>query len=472
MIEPRCVMNVLRQATGLQWAVTSWHRSGDTRHDSGDAVDLAPRSGPLYETRRQRGLCPDYDRSRSFLGSIRNAAQRLYDQCGADATYVEADHVHTEQRRQGVVTFGTYSPPLHNSLCSRDWVTSPHYKEDVMPYEMSTLPINLEMGGGEGHTCRECGGNHEEQEFGGLSIDDVLEAGGYDEDELGAYDGDELGARRRRTGRDRSRGRGREPKQKGRPKGRDRGRPGMRSYAEDCPCGPASGMPTSIESRGAPVSGSIPYIVVPSDVRVNFSPVPVQYRLRREEALHMLRDGAVRTARPPLIVSQAPAAGAYTLEFTTAMAAGDMYQVACIALDVGPNTLSTQAGAQMTATLIGTYTDGQAANLGQINFQIPRTNAGFRLLFFPYQIINGIAVPKMLTAGLTFRPPFIPATLAQANDSGGNVEAAIPVPGQTVLLNFTGTVPAGLQITGTLVTPTSHIWPAVIEALEGRRYAC
>jgi hypothetical protein len=87
-----------------------------------------------------------------------------------------------------------------------------------------------------------------------------------------------------------------------------------------------------------------------------------------------------------------------------------------------------------------------------------------------YKMQNGAPRPKMLRcAPASYLPPSLTSAyaLAQANDSGGDVEAAIPLAltGINTPIVVGGTVPTGLSVTVTLLTPGNPTYERLISVL-------
>lgn len=246
-------------------------------------------------------------------------------------------------------------------------------------------------------------------------------------------------------------------------------RKGGRKRRAACP--PSTGnldSPLGIASRSASMRAGIPYISVSRGVKINFSPVPLQYRIPREFARLAVELAGINTGQSPVLNTIAPPAGPFTLDLLPPV--GQIVQAPIVLLDIGPQTLTTQAGATLTTRITGRYGDGEAADLGEFSFQLPSTNKVMRCVFLPYKLYNGVPVQKMMASWNQYLTPFItnPVSLTQDPDSAGDIESPIvgPIPGSTSAIRISGQVPSGLQLTGTIVTPAHPMWSDVLESLR------
>lgn len=316
-------------------------------------------------------------------------------------------------------------------------------------------------------------GGPDDEEEGGMFV----EEGGYDDDEDGGPDDDvdwlvedggpddtpddllETGGKKRKKKRFRL----------FRQKGKKRRR---RTQRRRCP--PGSGgngamfSPTLIEGRGASLKAGIPYISVSSGIKINVSPIPLQERAPRVYVQHGLIQQGIRSGKAPIISTITPAPGVYSLDIQPPVAPGNQYiEASIIVLDIGPQALVTQAGATLTARVTGRYVDNDVADLGEFSFQLPSVVEVMRVIWVLYSLYNGVPVHKLMYASRSYVAPFSGGTGVQAPDSGGNIEEPVIVTGTPVsqVINISGQVPAGLQLTGTIVTPTHPLWSSVAAAV-------
>lgn len=445
------IKHVFESVTGFTWEVTSVDRPDLTAHSSGRAVDIAIRGHPAHQ-RLLDGGCPYYYDNPEIMRMVHRIAPRLARIRHVHLVLVERDHVHVElsrypiRRRCEVAIYRKKS----SGYCPEP------QSQIVSIWRSNTNMYNDEEGGLLGD---EDGGLEEYGEEGGLLLD---EEGGPEDDpnwlvEHGGFDDEEMGGKKKRRSLF-----GRRKKKK-----RGGGRPA-------CPppgshAGGALGTPSLLELRSMSLKNGVPFISVSSGIKVNVSPVPLEYRVPRALALYGMMTNAARTGQPPVITSIAPAHGAYALNLLPPV--GTMIETPIVILDVGPQALTTQAGATLTTRITGRYVDGSLADMGEFSLQLPNVISVMRIVYLPYAIYNGIPVFKMLACSNTYLAPHVPAIVGpftQDPDSGGDIEAPVAGPLGTVTqaITISGVVPAGLQLTGTIVTPTHPLWASIASSLN------
>lgn len=202
-----------------------------------------------------------------------------------------------------------------------------------------------------------------------------------------------------------------------------------------------------LATAGAPMSAGMPYVTVSSGIRIIEAPIPMESRIPASFLKHGLLNTALRTSQSPVSTTIAPAAGPFVLNIAPPLN-GQLAEVIGVSLDIGPQPLNTQAGAQMTVAVSGKYVDGTAANLGNFRFLLPSTTQQMRIVFFFYLVQNGAPRPKQMFASNVYTDPY----------------TATPDPvTQNIVLS--GTAPAGLSLTGTLLGPANPSYENLVNAL-------
>lgn len=464
------------EAFAYDVAITSRFRADGTAHGSSRAIDLAPRSGPVFQQRRALGRCPFYYLDATFLDEVRTAARAAQlSEPSLSRVLVEADHVHLEVTPDGTkpaaISIGTYTPPLNTALCQTEGLqpllqekSVNHDYGAIGPYDRGMLPgysgfVGQEFGG---VVTDEEGGDDEEggeDERGGYPenlLADMNEIGGAEE-----YGGDEEygGPKRGRRG-------GKRPSGGRRSKGRQAPKKG------GCGCCPTTpGLPYGFADRGAGMGAGVPFFMLSRGIQINSTPIPLFYRAPADEVIEMMRNSQDYLDNPST-TSSAPVAGAYSFP-SNAPTVGRMVRIPFILIDVGPVPLSATAGGVLTIQITGRYIDGTAADLGTISLQLPSTVVPFRMVVVPYRTQQLMPVPQLLYVANAWQPAYLPTTLPQANDSGGDVEVAVPIPAHTQTLIVAGTTPGSLQINVTIPTPSQPGWQRMMSTLQNvRRPAC
>lgn len=90
----------LHHFTGMQFVVTSHIRRDGSSHRSGLSVDLAARSGRLWEAIKRRDGSVNYYQDRQLLSDIRTMLRQRasYHSC-LRRIVLELDHIHVDLRR-------------------------------------------------------------------------------------------------------------------------------------------------------------------------------------------------------------------------------------------------------------------------------------------------------------------------------------------------------------------------------------
>jgi hypothetical protein len=203
-----------------------------------------------------------------------------------------------------------------------------------------------------------------------------------------------------------------------------------------------------LANHNQPMAAGLPYVSVSSGLRIIETPIPLENRIKPSFLRYGLNTTALRTSHTPVNATLSPGAGAFTLNVNGA--AGQLNEVIGLALDIGPQPLNTQAGAIMSVSISGRYVDGDAANLGSFKFGLPSTVAQMRIVFFFYAVQNGAPRPKMMFCANGYTTPY---------------QAAVdPV---TTDIVVSGTVPAGLFLSATLLGPSQPTYENLLAALQG-----
>lgn len=201
-----------------------------------------------------------------------------------------------------------------------------------------------------------------------------------------------------------------------------------------------------LSASNVPIKSGLPYVSYTSGIRVIQSPIPEQQRIPAEYLKHGLINTALRTSLSPINATSSPAAGAFTLNVN--VAAGQLMETIGLVLDLGPQPLNTQAGAVLTVAISGKYVDGQVASLGNFSFALPSTTNAMRIVFFFYVVQNGAARPKQMFCSNAYTTPY--------TATPDNVTQNIVV---------SGSVPAGIFLSATLLGPSQPTYENLMNAL-------
>jgi hypothetical protein len=208
-----------------------------------------------------------------------------------------------------------------------------------------------------------------------------------------------------------------------------------------------------IGGSGMSIGKGLPYLTVSKGVRIITSPIPLENRIPQTFLQHGLRNTGLRTSQTPVYNASAPAAGAYSLTVAPTTV-GTLIEAMGLALDIGPQPLSTQAGAPFSVAISGWYVDGEVATLGTFNFLIPSTNRQMRIVFFFYKLVNSAPRPKMMFACNAYTNPY----QATADNVSRN-------------LTVSGIAPAGLALNATILGPGNITYENLL-ASGNKRCGC
>lgn len=305
----------------------------------------------------------------------------------------------------------------------------------------------------------------EDVEFGGLILtdDDDDEEGGPDDDDEDEWGGispadlTEIGGRKKKK-KKKKRGIRLFGKKK-KKKSRSRGRGGAPN-----PCN-VGGSLYAVPS--ADLHMGVPFTVLPRDISVLVPALPPTARLARPDAEMMVRQSSLWTAIEPIIntVNLGALGGAYALPLNAPV--GRLVQVPAVIVDIGPQTLSTPAGGVVSMRITGQFIDGRPADLNEWQFELPNTTEKKRLIFWPFVYVNGRPVPKLLHIHNEYLTPYIGPSATQAADSAGDVEAPVALaPSVPTGLLIAGQAPPGVQITGSVLTPTHPFYETLLQNIR------
>jgi hypothetical protein len=208
--------------------------------------------------------------------------------------------------------------------------------------------------------------------------------------------------------------------------------------------------PTNIAAVDASISEGIPFITLPRDVKVDIPPIPLATRAPVRTIREMMIRSGANSPQPPIVVStNAPA-----FDLTAEAEAESELDVPFFLLDFGPQALNTPAGGQITINIEGVYKSGPRppVTLDTLVIRVPRVDREFRVAFIPWRIVSGIPQPTLFNLNNARTP------------NGLAVGAGNPTAAQG--LRVFGTVPAGVQTTLQIPTPSHPMWGQMLESLS------